>query len=113
MNEHSSPRIPGGVSADHTADEPADGTAHVQTVCPGEVLGWSWMFPPFVWHLQARSIEPTHAIAFNAAHLLVAAERDDTFVHELMKRISQVLIHRLQAARKELLAAKAEAMAEA
>lgn len=79
-------------------------TAHVLTLGTGEVLGWSWLFPPFSWHFQARAIEPTRAIALDGAHLLVVAEEDHDFGYELMKRVSKLLIERLQTARKQLLA---------
>jgi CRP-like cAMP-binding protein len=86
------------------AHEPTKGTMLVQTLCDGDVLGWSWLFPPFVWHFQARAIEPAGAIALNGAHLLIAAERDHEFGYELMKRLTQVVIRRLQATRRKLLA---------
>ena len=76
--------------------------ADVQTIGAGEALGWSWLFPPFVWHFQARALEPTKAIAFNGAHLLVACEENHDLGYDLMKRVSQVLIQRLQATRKKL-----------
>jgi len=84
---------------------PAHGSASipVQVITSGEVLGWSWLFPPFRWHFDARAVEPTRVIAFTAAHLLVACERNHDFGYELMKRISQVLIRRLQASRRLLL----------
>jgi CRP-like cAMP-binding protein len=81
----------------------AGGAVSIQTLGPGEVLGWSWLFPPFVWHLQARALEPTKVLILNGAHLLVAAERDHDFGYELMKRVAQVVIHRLQGTRKLLL----------
>jgi CRP-like cAMP-binding protein len=90
------------------ACEVADGTVSIQTLGPGEVLGWSWLFPPFVWHLRARTLEPTDAVVLDGAHLLVAAERDHDFGYELMKRVAQVVIHRLQATRKQFLAAEIE-----
>lgn len=90
------------------AHEPADGTLPVQTVGAGEVVGWSWMFPPFVWHLQARAVEPTRLVVLDGAHLLVAAERDREFGYDLMKRVVQVIIHRLQATRRQLLALQVE-----
>ena len=83
--------------------EPAVGTTPVQTLSAGDVLGWSWLFPPFVWHFQARAVEPSKAIILNGAHLLVSAEHDHDFGYELMKRVAQVVIRRLQAARKQLL----------
>lgn len=80
------------------------GTPPLQSLGAGEVVGWSWLFPPFVWHFQARAAEPTKTIVLNGAHLLVSAELDHDFGYELMKRVAQVVIRRLQAARKQLLA---------
>ena len=94
------------------AHEPADGNTLVQTLGAGDVLGWSWLFPPFVWHFQARAVEPTDAIVLSGARLLVAAERDHGFGYELMKRVVKVVIHRLQATRKQLLALQVESALE-
>jgi CRP-like cAMP-binding protein len=88
--------------------EPANGTMQVQTLGAGEVLGWSWLFAPFVWHFQARAIEPTNVIILSGAHLLGAAERHHEFGYELMKRVAQVVIRRLQNTRKQLLALQVE-----
>src|SRR5678816_4084169 len=57
----------------------------VHRVQSGDVLGWSWLFPPFTWHFQARAIEPTRAIVLNGAHLLIAAEHNHDFGYELTK----------------------------
>jgi CRP/FNR family transcriptional regulator, cyclic AMP receptor protein len=92
------------------AHEPADGTVLIETVGAGEVLGWSWLFPPFVWHFQARAVEPTKAVVLSGAHLLVAAERNHEFGYELMKRVAQVVIERLQFTRKRLLAEEIESV---
>ena len=94
------------------AHEPANGTTSVQSLGAGDVLGWSWLFPPFVWHFQARAVEPTNVIVLNGAHLMVSAERDHDFGYELMKRVAQVVIRRLQATRKQLLALQVESALE-
>ena len=86
------------------AHDPADGTALVQYLGPGDVLGWSWLFPPYVWHFQAHAVEPVKAIILDGTRLLIAAERYHDFGYELMKRVAQVLIRRLQTTRKQLLA---------
>ena len=86
------------------AHAPANGTTTIQQLGAGEVLGWSWLFPPFNWHFQARAMEPTNVVQLSGAHLLVSAERNHDFGYELMKRMAQVVIHRLQATRKQLLA---------
>jgi CRP-like cAMP-binding protein len=95
------------------AHAPAEGTELVQHLGAGEVLGWSWLFPPFIWHFQARVVEPTHAIVLSGGHLLNAAERDHDFGYELMKRVSQVAIRRLQATRKQLLALQSNRLSPA
>lgn len=94
------------------AHELADGTVPVQELGAGDVLGWSWLFPPFVWHLRARALEPARAVVLDGAHLLVAAERNGNFGYELMKRVAQVLIQRLQATRKQLLRQNVESIME-
>jgi CRP/FNR family cyclic AMP-dependent transcriptional regulator len=94
------------------AHEPGDGTTLVQTLGPGEALGWSWLFPPFSWHFQARALEPTCVIALSGAHLLSTAERDHEFGYELMKRVAQVVIHRLEAVRRQLVTGQIESALE-
>ena len=84
------------------AHEPNDGTSVVQLIGPGEVLGWSWLFPPFTWHLRARALEHSKAIVLDGGHLLGTAESDHDFGYDLMKRVSQVVIQRLQATRRQL-----------
>lgn len=91
------------------AHDPASGTETVQVLEPGDVLGWSWLFPPFVWHFQARALEPASVIVLDGANLLLAAEDDHEFGHELMKRVSRIVIQRLQAARNALLERRLEA----
>ena len=94
------------------AHEPGDGTTLIQELGAGDPLGWSWLYPPFLWHCQARTIEPTSVVVLNGAHLLVVAERDPAFGYELVKRVSQVVIQRLQTARRRLCAQQWEAVME-
>jgi CRP/FNR family cyclic AMP-dependent transcriptional regulator len=75
----------------------------VQTIGLGDVLGWSWLFPPYYWHFDARATEPTTAIFFYGTRLREQCERDHDFGFEMMKRMTQVVIRRLQATRKEML----------
>ena len=85
------------------ARQPANATALVQTLGPGDVLGWSWLFSPFTWHFQARALAPTQAIVLDGARRLVKAENNPEFGYALMKRVAQVVIHRRQAARQPLI----------
>jgi len=78
----------------------------IQTIGPGDVLGWSWLFPPYYWNFDARVVEPTTAIFFYGTRLREQCEEDPALGYELMKRMATVVIQRLQAARKQLLAAR-------
>lgn len=77
-------------------------STRVQLLGPGEVLGWSWLFPPFSWHFTARALEPTKAAVLDGGRLLVMAEENPEFGYDLMRRVAQLVIARLQATRKHL-----------
>jgi CRP/FNR family transcriptional regulator, cyclic AMP receptor protein len=75
----------------------------VDTVSAGEPLGWSWLFAPYLWQFDARATEPTTAICFSGILLRQHREEDLTLSHELFKRMSKVMVRRLQAARLQLI----------
>jgi len=75
----------------------------IQHIGPGDMLGWSWLFPPYYWHFSARAVEPTKAIFFYGTRLREQCEQDKAFGYELMKRMAEVVIDRLQTTRKQLL----------
>jgi CRP/FNR family transcriptional regulator, cyclic AMP receptor protein len=75
----------------------------IDEIGDGDLLGWSWLFPPYAWHFTARSIEPTSAIFFYGTVLREYCEKDPALGFELFKRMSAVMLRRLQAARQKLL----------
>jgi CRP/FNR family transcriptional regulator, cyclic AMP receptor protein len=77
--------------------------ALIETIGPGDLLGWSWMFPPYTWQFTARAIEPTTALFFYGTILREYCEKDHSLGYELFKRMSVVMLKRLQAARKQML----------
>jgi CRP/FNR family transcriptional regulator, cyclic AMP receptor protein len=79
------------------------GLISVQEVGGGEVLGWSWLFPPYYWHFAARALEPVEAVFFYATPLREECEADHDLGYELLKRMAHVIINRLQATRRQLL----------
>ena len=74
----------------------------IQTIGPGDVLGWSWLFPPYYWRFDARAATPVKAIFFYGTWLREYSAQDHNLGYELMKRMAEVVIRRLQAARKYL-----------
>jgi len=79
----------------------------IETIASGDLLGWSWMFPPYTWQFTARAVEPTVAIFFYGTILREYCEKDHSLGYELLKRMSAVMVKRLQAARKKMLVFRA------
>ncbi|MCO5167661.1 MAG: cyclic nucleotide-binding domain-containing protein [Planctomycetes bacterium] len=75
----------------------------VQTLHGGDVLGWSWLFPPHRCAFDARIVEPTRALALDGVCLREKAERDHELGYALMKRVAKVFTSRLAATRLQLL----------
>jgi CRP/FNR family transcriptional regulator, cyclic AMP receptor protein len=80
-----------------------DGEVVVDTLGPGSVLGWSWLFPPYRWHLGATALEQTLTIAFDAAGVRELCAEDPRIGHDLYRRFIEVVVNRLQATRGRLL----------
>lgn len=74
----------------------------VDYIGEGDVLGWSWLFPPYTWNFTARAVEQVKAIFFYGTWLREQCEADRVLGYELMKRTTAVVIRRLQAARQQL-----------
>jgi CRP/FNR family transcriptional regulator, cyclic AMP receptor protein len=82
---------------------PARGSVTIETVDPGEVIGWSWLFPPYRWHFDAKALGLVRATKFDAACLRQKCDADTAFGYDLMGRFAQVMIERLQWTRLRLL----------
>jgi CRP/FNR family transcriptional regulator, cyclic AMP receptor protein len=74
------------------------------TIGPGQVLGWSWLVPPYVWHFQARALESAKVIVLDGGHLLIASEQNHYLGYELMKNISRVILDVLLSAHERWMA---------
>jgi CRP/FNR family transcriptional regulator, cyclic AMP receptor protein len=75
----------------------------ISTIPAGEIVGASWLVPPYRWVHDARAVEFTRAIGINAKCLREKCEADHHLGYELMKRFVPVLMERLQATRLQLL----------
>lgn len=81
----------------------SQGPMTIETIGPDGVLGWSWNFPPFRWHFDARAVEPTTAIVLDGKWLRQECKDDPELGQEVIQRLAQVLVQRLQATRLQLL----------
>jgi CRP/FNR family cyclic AMP-dependent transcriptional regulator len=84
-------------------DTPDGRSTVIDTIGAGDVLGWSWMFPPYYWHFDARATKPTKATFFYGTRLREAFDADPKLAYALAVRVAEVVIQRLQATRRKLL----------
>jgi CRP-like cAMP-binding protein len=71
----------------------------IDTLGPGELIGWSWLFPPDTWHLGAEALSPVRAHEFDAAAVRRLCDEDKALGYELALACAQVIGRRLQQAR--------------
>jgi CRP-like cAMP-binding protein len=79
------------------------GTITVQTLGEGDILGWSWLIPPYQWNFDARAVELTRAIAMDGTCLRTKSDADHNLGYELLTRFVRVLVGQLDATRIQLL----------
>ena len=82
---------------------PGQGRKTILTLGPGQILGWSSLFPSGRKTASARTITPVEAIAFNAAQLREAMDADPALGYAILWRVADVVASRLKATRLQLL----------
>lgn len=82
---------------------PERGGIVVETLGPGSVLGWSWLFEPHRWRFDARALGEVHAVALDGACLRGKCDADPRFGYELVRRFARLMSARLEATRLQLL----------
>lgn len=82
---------------------PATGGVILDTLGPEEVVGISWLFPPYRWQFDARAAEPVRAVALDGACLRGKCDDDPALGYVLMKRLSEISSKRMQSARLRML----------
>ena len=75
----------------------------VQNVEGGQILGWSWLIPPYEWCFDARAVEPTDVIELDAASLQELMDKDTAVGYKISQRFIRVIAERLYAERLQLL----------
>jgi CRP-like cAMP-binding protein len=75
----------------------------VETLSGGDLMGWSWLVPPFRCSFDARAVELSRLISLDAACLRGKMEQDPVLGYELYKRFSPVIAARVAAARRQMI----------
>ncbi|MFG2549348.1 cyclic nucleotide-binding domain-containing protein [Streptomyces sp. NPDC048581] len=82
---------------------PGRRAAVIESLGHNELLGWSWLYPPHVWHLGAEASSPLRAYEFDATAVRAMCQGDPEFGRSIARWVGEVVAHRLQAARVRLL----------
>ena len=82
---------------------PQKGPMRLQTLDPGDVVGWSWMVEPYTWRFDARAVEPVVAVSLDGVCLRTKCDADPRLGYELLKRFVEIMQQRLYSARLGLL----------
>ncbi|MCS6851567.1 MAG: cyclic nucleotide-binding domain-containing protein [Gemmataceae bacterium] len=75
----------------------------VQTVGPGEVIGWSWLVPPHRWQFDCRAEDEVQGVMFDAEWLREKCEQDHSLGYQFLKQMIIKIASRLEATREQLL----------
>jgi len=82
---------------------PDRGETTIQTLGPGDIIGWSWLFPPYNWNFDVKAVAATRTIAIDGKCLRKKCDDNPVFGYPVMKKFAQVMIQRLRAARIQVL----------
>ena len=75
----------------------------IQNLGEDQILGWSWLIPPYRWNFMARAVEDSELLEFDGSAILARCEEDPRFGYELFKRFTALMSSRLDAARQKMM----------
>jgi CRP-like cAMP-binding protein len=75
----------------------------IETLEEGDILGWSWLLPPYLWKFHAHAVQDTRAIALDGKCLRTKCEQNHDLGYEVLKRFAQIMERRLEATRLQIL----------
>jgi CRP-like cAMP-binding protein len=82
---------------------PGRGPFTVETLHDGDVVGWSWLLPPYRSAFGARSLATTRVLEVDGACLRDKCDADPALGYDLLKLLAAVFAERLQDTRLRLL----------
>ena len=79
------------------------GPVAVQTVEAGDVVGWSWLVPPYQSRFQGRAVEECRVLALDARCLRGKCEENGALGYKLLGKLVHVMAERLSGTRMRVL----------
>jgi CRP/FNR family transcriptional regulator, cyclic AMP receptor protein len=84
-------------------DVPGQGPVPIDTIGIGQLVGWSWLFPPFMWAFGAVAASPVETFEFDARAVRAWCASDPALGYEVTWRVAEVLTKRLKSTRSRLI----------
>jgi CRP/FNR family transcriptional regulator, cyclic AMP receptor protein len=84
---------------------PGQGLVSIDTIGMGELIGWSWLFSPYMWAFGAVAASPVEAFEFDARMVRTWCASDPALGYEVTRRVAEVLTRRLKSTRSRLITA--------
>jgi CRP/FNR family transcriptional regulator, cyclic AMP receptor protein len=78
------------------------GAIEVQKLYKGDILGWSWMLPPYKWVMRARALTRVEAVRVDARRLRGLFSTHPDFEREVLKCLMPIVVQRLNALQFQL-----------
>ncbi len=75
----------------------------IQKLREDQILGWSWLIPPYRWNFQALALEDAVVLEFDGSIILARCEQDPSFGYQLLKLFAALMSERLDAARQKMM----------
>ena len=82
---------------------PPKGPLTILTLGMNDILGWSWLYPPYTWHFEARANSDVKTYAFDAHKMRHLCHEDYEFGYHFSNCFGKVMLQRLSATRLQLL----------
>jgi len=82
---------------------PGQGRVPIDTIGMGELIGWSWLFPPYIWAFGAVAASSVEAFEFDAQTVRASCTSDPALAYEVTRRVAEVLTKRLKSTRSRLI----------
>jgi CRP-like cAMP-binding protein len=79
------------------------GQVVIETLGPGELIGWSWIVPPYEWTSDVKALDRLHVVSIDGACLRNKCEADPAFGYRMMKQFAHLAAERLHATQVRLL----------
>ena len=81
----------------------ANRTLQIATVGPDDMIGWSWLIPPYTWHYDGRALTDVSLVGFDAECVRRKCDSDPHFGYDMFKRFTGLMADRLMSTRIQLL----------